>query len=198
MKHIIKAFHNSPLVPVKDRNFMINSLIDQDPATPPELLREVVEELTKITDISKATKIFGEEDRGGFLAALMAYEHNLPLAMVKWNPSGLEGQVCIDFRNAYTHGKMYANGLEPNDKVLLVEDLVDSGGTIIGMLKMLQKEKIEVVDVIVVAEKVEYKGIEAIKKATGVDVKTLIKFSSTGDKSKVVWIHDQGEVNLYE
>jgi adenine phosphoribosyltransferase len=196
MQHIINAFHNCPLIHVKDRNFIVNTLIDQEPATSPELLHDVVTELSKIADLSQATKVFGEEDRGGFLAALMAYEHNLPLAMVKWNPSGLEGQMCIDFRNAYTDGKMYANGLEQEDKVLLIEDLVDSGGTIISMLKMLQKEKIDVVDVVVVAEKVEYNGIEAIKKATGVDVKHLIKVSSEGKKSKVVWIHDQGEVNL--
>jgi adenine phosphoribosyltransferase len=196
MQEIIKAFHNCPLVPVKDRNFIVTPLIDQEPATSPELLKDVVKELSTLTDISKATKVFGEEDRGGFIAALMAYEYNLPLAMVKWNPSGLEGQISISFRNAYHTGKMYANGLEEDDKVLLVEDFVDTGGTLIGMIKLLQQKEIELTDVIVIAEKDGYDGIKRVKDETGVDVKKLLKVSSKGKASRVTWVRGKGKIDL--
>mgnify|MGYP003395891842 CR=1 FL=1 len=37
--------------------------------------------------------------------------------MVKWNPLGLEGDHAVNFRNAYTKGKMYLHGVSKGDKV---------------------------------------------------------------------------------
>lgn len=189
MKYIYDAFHNGRLVKVKDRNFLINPLIDQQPATSYELMKDTVNELCGIANWDGVTKIFGEEDRGGFIAALIAYEKKLPLAMVKWNPIDLEGQISIPFRNAYTEGTMYANGLEKGDKVVLVEDMVDSGGTIISMINLLLKNEMKIADIVVVAEKAEYEGIKRIKKETGIDVKCLLRFTSEGESSKVTWTY---------
>ncbi len=181
MEEVIKAFDKQPLVQVKDRKYVINPLTDHHPTTSYALIDDVVEELSMLTDFSKATKILGEEDRGGFLAVLMAYRHKLPFGLVKWNPSGLEGQFSIDFRNAYTHGKMYLHGIDKGDKVVLVEDMVDSGGTIISMVHLLREIGIELLDVVVVSVKEGFNGLENIKKETGVDVKYLVKFKAEDD-----------------
>lgn len=188
MKHIIDAFDNRPLVYVKDRKYLINPLTDHHPTTPYALLRDTVTELSKLTDFTRATKILGEEERGGFISTLVAYANQLPFGMVKWNPSGLEGQLAIDFRMSYADGKLYLNGVEPGDKVVIVEDMVDSGGTMIAMINMLQQANIELLDVIVVAEKEEFHGIERIKRETGVRVKHLVTFNVAGERSKVTWV----------
>jgi adenine phosphoribosyltransferase len=196
MKHLIDAFHNRPLIKVKDRNFIVNPLTDHVPTTPYELLEDTVQELAKVTDYSKATKILGEEERGGFITVLMAYHLKMPFGMVKWNPIGLEGQISIDFRNAYTEGKLYLNGIQKGDKVTIVEDMVDSGGTIISMIQLIQKAGIEIVDVVAIAEKAEFEGIERIKNETGFDVKHLIKFTSSEETSKVTWVHGMSDSEL--
>ncbi len=189
MKHLIDAFNNRPLIKVKDRNFIVNPLTDHVPYTSFELLDDTVQELAKLTDYSKATKLLGEEERGGFITVLMAYHLKIAFGMVKWNPLELGGQISIDFRNSYADGKLYLNGIEKGDKVIIVEDMVDSGGTIISMIKLLEQAGIELLDIVVIAEKEEYKGIERIKKETGYDVKHLLKFTSSGEKSKVTWVH---------
>ena len=190
MKELIDAFDSKPVKWVKDRNYIVSPLFDHEPETTYALMKSAVDELSKLTDFSKADKILGEEDRGGFLAALLAYEHNKSLAMVKWFPIDLKIQVSIDFRNAYTEGKMYLYGVQKGDKVILVEDIVDSGGTIIAMINLLKTVGAEIIDVIVVAEKEEYSGVERIKKETGIDVKYLLKFSTTGDLSKVTHVNN--------
>lgn len=190
MKYLIDAFNNRPLILVKDRNFIVNPLTDHVPSTSYELLNDVVIELAGLTDYSKATKLLGEEERGGFITVLMAYYLKMPFGMVKWNPLGLNGQISIDFRNAYADGKLYLNGIEKGDKVIIVEDMIDSGGTIISMIRMLEQAGIEIVDIVVIAEKEEFKGIERIKTETGYDVKCILKFSSQGNKSKVTWVRD--------
>jgi len=191
MKHIIDAFDNRPLVLVKDRKYMITPLTDHHPTTSFELLDDTVKELSKLTDFTKATKILGEEERGGFIASLLAYANKKPFGMVKWNPNGLGGQLAIDFRMSYAEGRLYLNGIDPGDKVIIVEDMIDSGGTMVAMIELLKKANIELLDIVVVAEKEDFHGVERIKQETGVEVKHLLKFNTTGERSKVTWVRPQ-------
>lgn len=188
---VVSAFDNQPLVFVKDRKYLINPLTDHEPTTSFELLDATVKALSKLTDFSKANKILGEEDRGGFIAALVAYHHKMSFGMTKWDPVGMEGEQSVDFRCAYAEGVMYIHGIEKGDRVILVEDMVDSGGTIVAMIKLLEKMDVELVDIIVIAEKEDFQGIARIKKETGRDVKCLLKFSvKEADRSKVTWVSD--------
>jgi adenine/guanine phosphoribosyltransferase-like PRPP-binding protein len=190
MKLVVDAFDNRPLIPVKDRNFIINPLTDHIPHTPYELLEDTVNELAKLTDYSKADKLLGEEERGGFITVLMAYHQKMPFGMVKWNPNGFDGQISVDFKMSYAEGKLYLNGINKGDKVIIVEDMIDSGGTMIAMIKLLEKAEVEIIDIIAIAEKEEYEGVKRIKKETGRDVKVLLRFSSKGEKSKVTWVRE--------
>lgn len=186
MKNIIKAFDNQPLIDLKGRKYILNPLIDHIPDTPYNLIADVVKELSKVSNFKKINKIIGEEDRGGYIAALMAYKYKKSLAMTKWNPDGLECGHVINFRNAYTGGKMYLHGVSEGDRVMIVEDLIDSGGTLVAMIRLLEEAKVTINDILVVAEKIDYNGRERIKKETGYDIKSLIKVSNNGEKSKVI------------
>jgi len=195
MKQVIKCFHDQRIAKVKGLNYIVNPLLDHDPETTTLLLKDVVKELSSLGDFSKIDKIVGEEDRGGYIAALMAYHCKKSLGMVKWNPIDLKGQIGIDFRNAYTHGKLYLYGVEKGDKVVLVEDMVDTGGTIIGMIKLLKKTGVILKDVICVAVKEDLGGVERIKKETGITVKFLLKFNCLSHRSKVTEVLGK-KVNL--
>lgn len=188
MKEIVKAFHNQIITKLNGHSYVINPVTDHTPETTYSLIKDIVEELTKLTNFSRANKIVGEEDRGGYIAGFMALKHKKSLAMVKWNPIGLNGPIGVDFRNAYTEGKMYLYGVKEGDKVILVEDMIDTGGTIIGMINLLRKAKVKIIDVVCIGEKEEYHGIEKIKEETGILVKCVIKFNCEGDTSKVVEI----------
>ncbi len=187
MKNIIKAFDNQPLVDLNGRKYIINPLIDHYPETPYKLISSVVKELSKLTDFKNINKIVGEEDRGGYIAALMAYRHKKAIAMTKWNPSGLECGHVVNFRNAYTGGKMYLHGVSKGDKIVLIEDLIDSGGTLVAMIKLLEKAEVKICDILVVAEKINYNGRSKVKKETGYNIKSLIKVSNKGKKSKIIF-----------
>ena len=190
MKELIAAFHNQPLTPVKGRNYIITPLVDHEPETPYTLMNEAITYLSKLADFSGANKVVGEEDRGGFIAALVAHANRKSLGMVKWNPMGLTSQIAVDFRNAYAEGKMYLHGVRTGDKVVIIEDLVDSGGTIISMIELLREHGVQVMDIAVVAEKEEFNGVKRIKQETGMDVKHLIKFNCQGKRSRVTWAMD--------
>jgi adenine phosphoribosyltransferase len=188
MKELINCFNNRPIVKLKRTNYVINPLLDHEPETRFQLVDDVIKELSKLINFSKVNKIVCEEDRGGYIGSILAYKHKKSLAMVKWNPLGLEGQNGINFRNAYAEGKMYLYGVKKGDKVVLVEDLVDSGNTIISMIELLREKNIDIIDVVCIAEKVDLGGAKKIEESTGIKIKSILKFTAKGERSKILEI----------
>ncbi len=185
--YIYEAFHKQPIISIKNKKYCVNTLTDHSPVTESKLLDQIMNEMSESVDYSKADILIGEEDRGGYLCALASYVWKKPFSLTKWNPSGLEGEVSVDFKNTYASGQLYINGLKrfENKKAIIVEDLIDSGGTIIAMIELLRKNNVEVIDVIAVAEKSDYYGVERIQKETGITPKVLVKFNSNGELSEV-------------
>lgn len=186
--YIYEAFHNQEVVMVSDKRYCVNPLLDHIPATEPELLHQVCTEMSETIDFSKADILIGEEDRGGYLCALMSHIEQKPFTLAKWNPVGLEGEVSIGFRNAYTNGTLFLNGIKEfkGKNAILVEDLIDTGGTISAMIKLCKDNDINIIDVVAVAEKTNYEGLKRIENETGIKPKVLVQFYSDEKKSKVL------------
>ncbi len=186
-KHlVIQAFDNQPLIQFEKYKFLINSLTEQIPATPAELLQAATDWIVAEGDFNQATKIGGEEDKGAILVASTSLATGLPFGMARWYPAGLEGEVSVDFEMEYASGQLFLNGIEENDKVIIVDDMISTGGTVLALIQAVQLAKGKIVDIICVAEKIEYDGVQRIAKETGYQVKTLLKISIAGERSKVI------------
>lgn len=183
-KHlVIQSFDNQPLVQFKEFKFLINPLTEQIPATSTELLQAATDWIVEEGDFNQATKIGGEEDKGAILVASTSLATGLPFGMARWYPVGLEGQVSVDFEMEYASGQLFLNGIEENDKVIIVDDMISTGGTMLALIQAIQLAKRKIVDIICVAEKIEYYGVNRVAKETGYQVKTLVKISIAGECS---------------
>ena len=65
------------------------------------------------------------------------------------------------------------NDLHAGEKILLIDDVVSTGGTIIALLNTLKDLGLEIKSTVAVIEKGEGKNI--VKKETGVDVLSIVK-----------------------
>lgn len=180
------AFDNKPLLWVQGKKFLVNPLTDQIPATSPDLLRAAAKEILRAARWRSADKIVGEEDRGGILVAAVSLASDLPFAMARWQPSGIQDQLWVDFECEYTRGRLYLNGVERSDKVLIVDDMISTGGTLLALIQLVTMAEADIVDVICLVEKVEYGGVERVSKETGIDVQTMVKVSVAGSESRVL------------
>ena len=186
-KHlVIQAFDNQPLIQFEKYRFLINPLTEQIPATSAELLQAATDWIVADGDFKQATKIVGEEDKGAILVASTSLATGLPFGMARWYSAGLEGEVSVDFEMEYASGQLFLNGVEENDKVIIVDDMISTGGTMLALIQAVQLAKGQIVDIICVAEKIEYDGVQRIAKETGYQVKTLVKISIAGERSKVI------------
>lgn len=186
MRLIEAAFDDKPLVAVDEYQFILNPLTEQVPATSAELLRDAADGVLGVANLDGVTKIVGEEDRGAILVAAVSLKSGLPFGLARWNPSGVPGQIAVEFAMEYTQGKLYLNGVEPGDQVLIVDDLISTGGTLIALIRAIQRAGAQIRDVVCVAEKIEYGGVARVKAETGLSVKTLVRVSVAGARSKVV------------
>lgn len=185
--YILQAFDHQPIKTVSGNKYCVNTVTDHSPVTQPELLEQIINEAKEVINYSETDILIGEEDRGGYICSLFSIPFKKPFTLTKWNPSGFEGEIEIDFKNAYTDGKLYLNGINStHKKAVIVEDIIDTGGTIISMISLLQKAGIEIIDVFAIADKVDYGGKERIYRETGIMPKTLVSFESGESFSKVL------------
>lgn len=183
---VIQAFENKPLILFNDYKFLINPLTEQIPATSADLLRETTNWIVETGDFKGATKIVGEEDKGAILVASTSLLTGLPFGIARWYPAGIVNQISVDFDMEYTSGKLFLNGVEKNDQVILIDDMISTGGTLLALIHAIQLAEADIVDIICVAEKIEYGGVQRVFEETGYSVKTLIKISVSGERSRVI------------
>lgn len=187
---ILKAcFDQQPLVEIQGRKFLLNALTEQIPATPAALLYSAAKRICDTAHFLPGTKLAGEEDKGGGLLAAVSLLSGLPYGIARWYPSGLEGQVRVNFDCEYTAGSMYLNGIDAGDNVYIVDDLISTGGTLIGLVEAIRLAGANVLGIICVAEKINYGGADRVRQATGITVNSLVQVDLTRDTSTVTAIN---------
>lgn len=151
----------------------VNELCDQIPAMRPQLLRHVVDRLQSVLDLRGCTKILVEEEKGAIIGAALSLETGIPLAMARTYPYSVPGHR-VGFTSEYTQGELYVNGIEPGDKVCLVDDTLSTGGTLISLISAVREIGAEVGEVAVVVEKAGNGGRRELARL-GVTVSSLIE-----------------------
>ena len=151
----------------------VNELTDQLPALRPEILEEAAAEILRLGDFN-CDKLLVEEDKGAALAGVVALKSGLPLAMARrYNYDIPSFKVALN--SEYIEGHLYVNGIEPGDRVIIIDDTISTGGTLIALLCAVREIGAHVHDVVALVEKVDNRGVERIFEKCGVRVKTLLK-----------------------
>jgi len=124
------------------------------------------------------------EAMGIHIATALALKTDLPMNIVRKREYGLSGEVVLDQTTGYSKGKMYINAVEKGDRLLVVDSVLSTGGTLVAVLNGLNKAGAEVVDVVCVIERGD--GVKYVKEKTGVDVKTLVKIDVVDGKVRLL------------
>jgi adenine phosphoribosyltransferase len=168
------VYERAPVLKTGKHFTTVNELCDQVPALRPETLRAAVEEALQHGTFG-ANKILTEEDKGAPIAAAMSLAVDLPLSIARWYPYDVPGQVKVEIVSEYFTGSLYMNGVVPGDKVLIIEDTLSTGGTMIALIEAVRKVGADVVGAIAIIEKVGNDGHRTVLSKTGVDVKTCVQ-----------------------
>ncbi len=161
----------APIIKKGEYNYFVHPITDGIPLVEPSILEEVADGISKFANM-EVDKIVCVESMGIHIATALSIKTGIPFVVVRKRSYGLDGEVPVHQITGYSQGELYINGLQKGDKIILVDDVVSTGGTMIAVLNALKKMGIEVVDVMAVVEKGT--GNEIVKKETGFTVKSLV------------------------
>ena len=108
--------------------------------------------------------ICGAESRGFIFGAPMAYNMHKPFVLIR-KKGKLPGKTIsqsYDLEYGSTEIEMHVDSFEKGSKVLIVDDLIATGGTTEAMIKLVEKLGGEVSGVCVLIELPDLKGRERI------------------------------------
>ncbi|MBI5679553.1 MAG: purine phosphoribosyltransferase family protein [Methanobacterium sp.] len=167
-----KTLVKSPIVKKGEYDYFVHPITDGIFLVEPDLLREVSEGISKVADLN-VDKIVCMESMGIHIATALSLKTDIPFVVVRKRHYGLDGEVAVHQVTGYSKGELYINGIKKGDRLLIVDDVLSTGGTMIAVLDALKTSEGEITDIVVVVEKGD--GKARVKTETGYDVKTLVK-----------------------
>lgn len=179
LEKLKKTLEESPIIKKGEYNYFVHPVTDGIPLTQPEVLKEIAVAIKDHfrTDVDKIVCI---EAMGIHLATALSLETGIPFVVVRKRQYGLPGEVAVHQTTGYSQGELFINGINSGDKVLIIDDVVSTGGTMIAVLQALKNMGVEITEVVAVIEKGEGKKI--VEKETGLKLKALIKVDVIDNK----------------
>ncbi len=181
LKHLEKSLHEAPIVKKGEYDYVIHPITDGVPYITPELLKEVADEMKKhIKKCGKFDRIVTMEAMGIPLASVLSLELGVPFTIIRKRQYGLPGEVSVEQVTGYSKSKMYINGLKKGDKVILVDDVLSTGGTLKAVLYVLREMGVIVKGVFIAI----YKGTckEEITKLYNIPITTIVDIAVVDGK----------------
>ncbi len=183
MKILKESLENSPVIMKGKYPYFINPLTDGIPQVEPEVLRDAVKEIKKI--ISKNfTKILTVEAMGLPIGVALSLELNKPMTVVRKRVYGLPGEIEVSQKTGYSEGKLYINSVKKEDRLLIVDDVLSTGGTIMAIVNGIRMIGARIVDIVVVVNK--NRNIGEIEKKIGYKIKAIVNIEIVNEKVRVI------------
>jgi adenine phosphoribosyltransferase len=140
--------------------------------------RRAIDELVQPWAGTKIEKIAGIEARGFILGGAIA--HQLSAGFVPIRKKGKLPHAKVSIAYSLEYGldemEMHEDAVSPGERVLLVDDLIATGGTAEGAVKLLKQLGADIVAACFVIDLPDLGGAAKIRNL-GVSVRTLISFA---------------------
>jgi adenine phosphoribosyltransferase len=81
----------------------------------------------------------------------------------------------VPYASGFERGHYFVYGLSKGDSVILIDDMVSTGGSLIPTIEALKRKGVLISDILCVAEKPYYGGSTQVKRMTGERVKVLFR-----------------------
>ncbi len=119
--------------------------------------------------------IAGPESRGFIFGVPIAYNLNKPFIPIRKKGKLPCETVSMDYDLEYGKAtiEIHRDAIKPGQKVVIVDDLIATGGTIEAITKLIEMLGGEVVKIIFL---MELKGLKGRDKLTGYNVDTVIQY----------------------
>ena len=182
MDRLRQSLLDTPITEKDGYQYFVHPVSDGVPMLEPELLREITVRIIQEVDLEDVDKIVTPAAMGIHISTAVSLSTDIPVAIIRKRSYGLDGEVSLSQVTGYSESEMYINDVEAGDRVLVLDDVLSTGGTMTAILDALTEMDAEVVDVLAVIKKVGENKLDD----TDYDVKTLINIDVVGGEVEIV------------
>ncbi|MDL5363749.1 hypoxanthine/guanine phosphoribosyltransferase [Halalkalicoccus sp. NIPERK01] len=171
MDQLRRSLQEAPIIEKDGYHYFVHPISDGVPMLEPSLLREIVIRIIRKASLEDVDKIVTPAAMGIHISTAVSLMTDIPLVVIRKRQYGLEGEVALFQETGYSENQMYINDVEAGDRVLVLDDVLSTGGTLKAITEALEEIGAEVEDVVAVIKKV---GGENRLDDSPYSVKTLI------------------------
>ena len=131
-----------------------------------KLFNEVINEISKYASEQKFTKVAGVEARGFIFGVAVAFNLGLPFVPIR-KKGKLPGKVLrqkysLEYGNDEI--QIHSNSITSRDRVLIIDDLIATGGTAIASAKLISKCKVKRIEFYFIIDLKNVGGSQKLRK----------------------------------
>ena len=180
VKLLRKSVIDAPVVMKGEYAYFVHPLTDGVPRQSANLLEAARDLISQKVNWDDVDLILGIEAMGLPLASALSISSGKPLIIARKRAYGLAGETAINQSTGYSKGELYLNDIQPNERILVVDDVVSTGGTIEPILQTLESIGAHVEGVHIIFEKGD--GLEFLRNKYGWKLSSLVKLRMDGEK----------------
>lgn len=149
------SLRGAPIIWKGEYPYFIHPISDGIPRMEAEVLRATRDLIVGMVDWSQIDLVVSIEAMGLPLLAAVGEATGKPTVVIRKRSYGMEGEVEVDVSTGYSSSTAYINDISPGERILVVDDVISTGGTLEPLLEALEGMGAVLHDVIVAIEKGE-------------------------------------------
>ncbi|MFC7177270.1 hypoxanthine/guanine phosphoribosyltransferase [Halosegnis marinus] len=154
MDQLAQSLRDAPIIEKDGYHYFVHPISDGVPMLEPSLLREIVIKIIRKADLEDVDKIVTPAAMGIHISTAVSLMTDVPLVVIRKREYGLEGETPLFQQTGYSESQMYINDVEAGDRVLVLDDVLSTGGTLSAIVDALDDIGADIVDVVAVIKKV--------------------------------------------
>jgi len=188
MDQLRQSLLDAPIIEKEGYHYFVHPISDGVPMLEPSLLREIVIKIIRKARLEDVDKIVTPAAMGIHISTAVSLMTDIPLVVIRKREYGLAGETPLFQQTGYSENQMFINDVESGDRVLVLDDVLSTGGTLTAICNALEDIGAEIVDVVAVIKKV---GGENKLDESPYRAKTLINVDVID--GEVVIVDDNGD-----
>ncbi len=143
----------------------------------PKAFRVLIDQFVHRYFDARPTAIAGLDARGFIIGSVLAYELNIGFVPIRKKGklpfTTVQESYELEYGSATV--EIHTDAVGPQDRVVLIDDLIATGGTMLAGLRLLQRLGAEVIEGAAIVDLPELGGSDRIR-AAGLPLHTLVRF----------------------
>ncbi|AXR82023.1 Adenine phosphoribosyltransferase [Natrarchaeobaculum sulfurireducens] len=155
LEPLARSLRDAPVVNRDGYQYFVHGVTDGIPPLEPDVLRSVIDGINDRVDLEGVDVLIAPEAMGIHHATALSLAADVPFAVVRKRSYGFDDEIAVHQETSYGESELYLNGVDAGDRVVVIDDVYSSGGTIEAVCGALERADAEIIDVVTVLRRVD-------------------------------------------